>query len=220
MSIDSSPRRKCNLDCSPNVRHILVIHSAPTSLHLQSATQPHPSPNTSPHPTSNLSCKPRSNAIANPNPWFILNLNFISYLNSSPDFSSTLVPGSPVPQLQQYPDWPCLHFSSDSLVVGPSMSMTYEDLQSLGSEKKSQRISNGKKKGEKVSSKIPSYMCRQISVITAYLYPYHVHCWSPQLLQVRLQCLGLPVCRGFKVLKRTGSGRTTAGLGAHSLGEG
>ncbi|XP_053767989.1 asialoglycoprotein receptor 1-like isoform X2 [Desmodus rotundus] len=35
--------------------------------------------------------------------------------------------------------------SSDSLVVGPSMSMTYEDLQSLGSEKKSQRISNGSK---------------------------------------------------------------------------
>ncbi|XP_014405288.1 PREDICTED: C-type lectin domain family 10 member A-like [Myotis brandtii] len=39
--------------------------------------------------------------------------------------------------------WPCLHFSSDSLRVGPRMSMNYEDLQSLESEKKSQELRKG-----------------------------------------------------------------------------
>ncbi|XP_036308275.1 C-type lectin domain family 10 member A isoform X2 [Pipistrellus kuhlii] len=39
--------------------------------------------------------------------------------------------------------WPCLHFSSGSLSVGPRMSMKYKNLRSFESEERSQGINNG-----------------------------------------------------------------------------
>lgn len=160
------------------------MHLAPTSPPPSLQTQPDPSSNLIPDPTSDLGCKPKPFPIPSLHHGFLFKPH--SFLISSPALQ--LLPGPRVPPLIQLLPRPAyclgLHFCSNSLRdrVGPNMSVKYEDLQYLESEKKSQRFTEGKGKGKQSLLSL-FLICLEGFLLSSVscLHLYHVSWWGPPL---------------------------------------